>query len=453
MFRNLPLPARTATVRQEFQELLVVSLPILTSNLTTSLLGLVDTAMMGHYSVAGVAAVATGASLYAVLSNILMAAGMAHAVHAARRFGAGDAAGVGRSFSNTLVFAGLVSLVLVLVSYLVGPHVVRFFTHESGVQHDALQFLLIRSLALPFVMLGALFRMTFNANRETRLGMNAVFLVNTVNLLIGFPLVYGWGVFPEWGVTGSALGSLAADLSGTLFLGWLFYRKNYPQKIELKAARVGREELQAVRKVSGPSMLSSGMDYFSNLLLFVVMGALSTTHLAGGRIAFNVLLYLFMITSSLAAATQILCGRALGAREFGKLKGYHRRNQQLMLLLLGWLGVLLVLAPHMLVGIFTSFPDVQAATTVSMQLIGLSIPFMVWSSNNTALLRAHGKTSWDMYANLIGVWGLQLPISWYLATRLEWGLSGIFTGFALYWVLRAGITFWFVHRLEREGQA
>jgi Na+-driven multidrug efflux pump len=202
--------------------------------------------------------------------------------------------------------------------------------------------------------------------------------------------------------------------------------------------------------MSLPAMGSALFDYLANLLLFALVATVGAAHLAASRIAFNLDMMLFSIAMSLATGCQILVGRSWGAQELPRALHYLRLNRRLMLAVLCVIAVPLVVWPEGVMRLFTSFDDVQKAGANALRLIGLSAPFIAWACSNVSALRALGRTTADMYTNVLPVWVLQLPLGWICGAWLGWGLYGVYIGFIAYWISRAVLAQVLVRRAIHE---
>lgn len=106
--------------RKEFQELNRMAYPILLHYLLTSLFEILDQAIVGHYSVRGVAVVGIAASVvYGVTGALGMLSSAFHII-AAEKIGKQDERGFENAFAGSKILVILIGLTVVLVSILFG---------------------------------------------------------------------------------------------------------------------------------------------------------------------------------------------------------------------------------------------------------------------------------------------------------------------------------------------
>lgn len=427
------------TILSDYRQLLSLSIPILIASISSTLIGIIDTAMMGHFSVSGLAAVASGAAVFAIISNVIAAATMGYQVLAAKYFGAETPGRVGSSFWHSLLFIGGLAIASIVALFWTATWLAELTAQSPEVVIDAVGYLQVRSPSLVLLVLASLLTITFNADKQTHWGMYATFIAGGANILFDYPLIFGLGPIPALGAIGNGMGSTLAIGVEVICLIWVAFRQHIYQQLWPASLSVKWSEIVDTVRLSWPAMLSAALDYAANLIFFMMIGALGTVYLAAGRLAFNLDMIMFIITTSLAVGCQILVGRAWGAEDIGIAQRYRQRNQELMIVILGLLSLPLLIWPEAIMSLFTSFAEVKGASAGAVRIIGLAMPFMAWSYNNVAVLRALGRTKWDMYANVLPVWLVQLPVGW-LGFMAGWGINGVYFGFAAYWISRALMT-------------
>ncbi|WP_394578522.1 MATE family efflux transporter [Cytobacillus firmus] len=422
-----------------YWEILSLSLPILAGSMSTMLVGAIDTAMMGRYSVDGLAGVAAAAAVFSILANIVMGALTGHQVLAPKRFGAGTFDQVGVSFRHSLVFAGGMALLCVIILLAFSDSMMLLLTDSSNVLESGTSYLYARSPELLLMVPAMLIQSTFNADKQTKWAMYTMIIVALTNVIFNYPLIHGLGAIPALGATGSGIASVIARAAGLLFLVIVAYKKNLFKRIRPHMFRFQANEFNLVRKISFPSIFSGAFDYVANTFFFILMGLLGSAYLAGGRIAFNLIMIFFSIAMSLAMGCQILVGRSWGAQNMDMIRKYISRSRLLLTVILSLLALPLIVWPQGVASIFTSFTDVQEASTGAIRIIGFCAPILALACTNISALRGMGQTKMDMYTNLLPGYLLRLPVAWYLGIIVGLKLTGLYIGYIVYWLGRLTI--------------
>jgi putative MATE family efflux protein len=427
--------------RSPVRQIAALGLPFLLGAFSSSISGVIDTAMMGRYGSADLAAVSGASAIFDVFSGVVLASVAGHQILAARFAGREDPAGIRRSLRSSAGYSGTLAVALTLLCLCAGGWLTGLISDGHGdLRRIGADYLLTRGptllLLVPFSLLAA----TFNAYRRPRYATVASVVVNVVNILLDWLLIYGPGPLPRLGASGNGL---ATTISWLLGIGCLLVAARRFRLAELlrrpgPGGTVGFET--SVHRLSWPAIVSMGLDYASNALFFAIIGGLGEATLGGGRIAFQMMVLLYGVGTAFSSAARILIGRAAGAGRARDLPLLWRSTRLVLLPPAAVLTVALVAAPRPAALLFTSFPAVVTAAARAMPLIGVSVLLIAWTLGNVSVLRALGQTRWDMYGNLVAALCVQLPLSWLLARVAGFGVTGAFLGVVGYWLARAALT-------------
>jgi MATE family multidrug resistance protein len=208
--------------------------------------------------------------------------------------------------------------------------------------------------------------------------------------------------------------------------------------------RLEWEEVKQIIALGLPAMLSMLLDYLGMLVLLGLLGRLGSADLAAGRVAQSLRSLLFFWTASLGSSCQILLGRAWGSGSLDSVRILRKRYQPFITGCVALMGLPFVFAPGLLAMPYSPVEQVRNAAAGGILMVGFTAPLMGFAYTNVATLRALGKTKLDMYANILPVWLLQLPVAWFFGLHLGWGVQGVFMGAIAYWLGRSVVTQFFV---------
>lgn len=195
------------------RELLRLSLPLVASNLSIPLLGLVDTAVAGHLPHAtSLAAVATGSAVASVVLlglNFLRTGTTGLAAQAA---GADDFEETKLVFTRAAVLALGLATALVLLRTVIADGGVAIMQPPADTVPEANAYLRIRMLAAPFLLMNLALSGWFLGLGRPAVAVVIAVTVNLVNAALDLALV--WGL--DLGVPGLAWASVGGEAAGML---------------------------------------------------------------------------------------------------------------------------------------------------------------------------------------------------------------------------------------------
>lgn len=416
--------------------------------------GVVDTAMMGHFSAHGLAATSGASAVFDIFSNVVLATIVAHQILAARFAGRNDPPGIRESLRSSLIFSGGTAILLTLLCEVSGGWLTGLVTNDNpALRHIGASYLIARGPTLLLIVPFGLLAATFNAYKKPRYALVGGIVVSLVNLLLDWLLIYGPGPLPRLGATGNGL---ATTISWLLGIGYLLVAAKQFGLLELlKRPGPGTtvDFTTSIPKLSWPSILSAGLDYASMAIFFVILSRVGQNALGGGRIAFEMMILIFGVGSAFAAAGRILIGRSAGAQDLSGARTFWRQSQYFLIFPALLLGILLAIFPTFTAGLFSSFGPMTSAAAKVIPLVAICVPLMAWTLGNVSLLRAFGQTKWDMYGNLFAAIFIQLPVGYVLADVAHFGVAGAYVGVVCYWAARTAMTSVLAQRSYREETA
>jgi putative MATE family efflux protein len=431
------------------RQMAVLGAPLLLGALSSTMSGVIDTAMMGRFGTADLAAVSGASAVFDVFSAVVLASLVGHQILAARFAGRNDPPGLRRSLRQSALWCGGLALLLTLACELAGgPLTGLVGDNRAELTRIGAQYLATRGPTLLLLVPFGLLTATFNAYRRPRYAAAAGIAVNVVNLLLDWLLIDGPGPLPRLGATGNGLATTLAWLVGVGWLALAAHRFRLARTLRGPGPAEPAGFPTSIPRLAWPSIVSSGLDYASMAIFFAIVAGLGTSALAGGRIAFEVQVLVFGTGSAFAAAGRILIGRAIGAGEPARSRALWRTGRHVLLGPGVLVGLLLAVLAAPVSRLFTSAPSVVTQASHAMPLIGLCVPLMAWTLGNVSLIRALGHTRMDMYANLASAVCIQLPVGWLLAGPAGLGIPGAYAGLVAYWAARTLFTEIAARRLQ-----
>ncbi len=192
-----------------------LALPILLANVTTPLMGMVDTAIIGHLPDPSlIGAVAVGALIFSFLYWGLGFLRMGTTGFAAQAYGSGDRLELSASFCRPALLALLLGGLLIALQSPVGSLAFTLVAPSPAVRHAAEIYFDIRILSAPASLLAYVVVGWFIALQQTRWVLVYGLLTNLLNLGFSLGFVLGLG----WGIAGVAWGTVCAEVAALLII-------------------------------------------------------------------------------------------------------------------------------------------------------------------------------------------------------------------------------------------
>ena len=422
-----------------------LALPLILSNLTVPLMGMVDTAVIGRIPGAyNLAAVALGA---VVMNLVVWGFGFLRSATgglASQAFGAGDAS----TLKAVLLRSGLVALAatacIFLLAPLAFPASAALFAAEGELRAALHAYLAIRILGTPFILGGQVLTGWFLGRQETGVPLLIMLTANALNALLDVVLVLGLG----YGVAGAAVATVVGDMAG-LSVALLVLRRRWPT---LQAPLPTLGEITA--KAPLLRLLTLGRDIFLRTMAlqgaFLAFTALAAREGALVVAANAVLLNFFALQAhgldGFADAAEATAGRAIGEDSLEGLRDAIKAA----FVNAGFLALLLSLTfwtfGDAIVALLTTLPEVRAEAGRYLGFVALlpllSVAAFVWDGVFFGATR--GREIRNAMALAFAVF---LPLAFLLR---PWGNAGLWTALLGFLVLR-GLFLTFLYRQAGYG--
>ncbi|QDF68402.1 MATE family efflux transporter [Shewanella sp. SNU WT4] len=305
---------------QANRHLLALALPMILSNITVPLLGLVDTAVIGHlsnaYYLGGVALASTIITLIFWLLGFLR---MATTGLVAQAYGRQDNQ---QQFSLLLQAVSLALIFGLLIIALQQPILelaLGFSAASEQVIIYCQQYFYIRIWAAPFALLNLVLLGYLLGRQQPKAAMWQLIVANSANIILDLVLVLGF----DMGVKGAAIASVIAEIAGTTVAATMVIRQ-----LKLQSGFALKEQLCRLQLNGYQQLLSLNANIFIRSLclqaVFAFMtfkaASLGDTVLAANAILLNLLLLISYALDGIAYYAEAEGGRHFGRGDKAGLK-------------------------------------------------------------------------------------------------------------------------------------
>lgn len=300
------------------REIIALALPSIVSNITTPLLGLVDTAVTGHMgSAAYIGAIAVGAGMFSLVYWPMAFLRMGTSGITSQAYGSG--AETLTTLCRAAIAAIAVSLALILLSPILCTGLLAFMDADDTTTQLARTYFLIVVLGSPAVLCTYALTGWFLGMQDSRAPMWMSLVTNVSNIAISLTLVYYFGMKIE----GVAIGTLSAQWLGIIAgIVFLFAKiKGIGISTALKISEIlDRRQLRRFFTVNGDIFLRT-LCLAAVTLWFTHAGATNgPSTLAANALLMQLFILFSYFMDGFAFAGEAMAGKYFGAGNLDGLK-------------------------------------------------------------------------------------------------------------------------------------
>jgi len=387
----------------------------------------VDTFWLGRVGPVALAAASTAGFMMWLAQTLGDGAASGSGSVLARAVGEGDTGAAARAATAGQTLAVWGSALVSIAGLLSSHAIFAFMGTAPAVTADGLHYMWVILAGMPayflFVWLSAAFRAVGDAKTPLKL----LALAAAVNLVVDPLLIFGLGPLPALGVTGAALATvlswLVASAWGWVLLGGLGIR---PQPFAF--LRPPQFETWRALRVGLPLGLEGAFFSLIYILLTRVITSFGTPAVAALGIGHKLEVLNYFVCAGMGAAATTLVGQNLGAGDPRRAVRSAWRTLFLTCLPVGAVTALLVAFPETAIGVFSGDPDVVAAGTTYVLLVGVTQLFM---AAEVVLLGAFAGAQWTAVPAVIeiGLTAVRVPLAMWLVSQ-GWGVEAVWFAIA-----------------------
>ena len=314
------------------------------------------------------------------MSGGAMGGGVTSAV--ARALGARDDARASALALHALMIATCFGLTFMFVMLVFGRDLLTLLGGRGRVLNEAMSYVQIffAGALIPWFM--QTFASILRGTGNMKLPSALVFSSAAIQMTLGGALALGIGPFPQLGLRGIALGTLAAFCCSILVMGWFLMSGRSRVHLTLKGFRFRREMFLDILKVGAVSVFSPLQSVVTVTILTSMLARFGTEVLAGYGIGTRLEFMLSSIAFAIGVSATPMVGMAIGAGRIARARRVAWTAAVVSFVTLGLIGTLLSIFPDLWVSMFTDDPAVRDA---GRRYLHISSPMLGFIGLNMAL--------------------------------------------------------------------
>ncbi len=420
-----------------------IAAPMILSNISVPLLGMVDTGVTGHLDDAVyLAAVAVGATLFGVLYNGVNFLRMGTTGIAAQRFGANDADGLREALGQAVLVALAIAALLLLLQQPIGRGAIQIIAADTHIAQYAYEYFSIRIWSAPATLVNFALIGWFIGLQNARIPLFMMLVINLTNIFLDVLLV----VFLGMKVDGVAAASVIAEFSG-LAVGLYFVAvelRHHGGQWDL--ARLLQIEKYRVFFALNGHLFVRTLALMFTITFITAQGArLGGLVLAANAVLLNLQYLLSFALDGVAHAAEALVGKAIGASNRASLKQAVSITLKWSLLIAVGFTLLFAVGGGLYINMLTDLEDVRATTLQYLPWLIASPLISVWSFLYDGVFVGATRAREMRDIMLLSSFAVFVP-AWYLLQGL--GNHGLWFAFLIFMASRGiGMHYYFRSRV------
>ncbi len=406
----------------------LLAVPMILELVMESTFAVVDIFFVGKLGPTAVAAVGLTETYLFLLYSI--AGGLATAVTAivARRIGEKNFDGAGLAAVQSVFIGMLASVPFALAGIFYSKDLLLLMGADEQVIREGQNYTIWMLGGNAVIILLFVINGIFRGAGDAAIAMRVLWVANGINILLDPLLIFGWGPLPAMGVEGAAIATNIGRATGVAVQLYFLLKGGKHIRIKQQHMVWHAFTMLHILKTSLGGIGQSIIATSSWVFLMRILADVSSEAVAGSTITIRIMMFTLLPAWGLSNAAATLVGQNLGAGQPDRAELTVWKIGIYNMVFLIAISLVFFFFNEQLIMPFTNDKQVIAIGAEWLKILSYSYFVYGWWMVAVQAFNGAGDTQTPTKINLVFFWLMQIPLSWYLALRLNWEHSGVFWG-------------------------
>ncbi len=409
--------------------LIGMSLPLMVSMFVQALYNIVDGIYVAQISENALTATSLAFPAQMLMVSVALGTGAGVSSLLSRRLGAKDFKGANDCANNGLLLAAGAFIVFMLFGIFFSRSWIEMFTDDTELIQlgsDYLSICLTYSVGVFFAILG---ERLLQATGHAGLSMVSQLAGAIVNIVFDPILIFGRYGFPEMGIRGAAIATVAGQMTSMVLALVLNHLKNHEIQFSFKNMLPEWGTIKEIYRVGVPVMVLNALGSVMNVGMNKIIITFSSSAVAVFGAYYKLNSFIFMPVFGLVQGLVPIVGYNYGARRPDRIMRAVKLSiiAAVSIMIVGML--LFLIFPAQLLGLFKAGPEMLSIGTRALRIIGVTFPLAAIGIVMSNMFQGIGIGTVSLINSFLRQIIVLLPSAYILASTL--GLDYVWYSFVI----------------------
>ena len=405
--------------------------PIFIETLLVMTLGGVETFMLRRYSDNSVAAVGVVNQLMNLVFLLFEVISLGTSILCSQYIGAGRRDKVVQVVGISLMFNLLSGVILSSCLYFFADDMLLLMGLRPDLMSEGLPYMKIVGGFAFFQAISLSLSASLRSADKAKYPMYVSIVVNILNIIGNYTLIFGKFGMPALGVEGAAISTSVCRFVSVVILFVVLFKKHIPSFPKELFTPFPWVELKNLLKIGIPSAGEHFSYSLSQVVITYFINMISNQALATRSYVVNIVMFTYIFALSIAQGGAILIGHLVGMKKIKAAHAIGKRVMRLGVAMSVSLSLVTAIFGRHILGMLTTDPWI---ISTGATILWIEILLENGSAHNFCgvnSLRSAGDIYFPVLVGIVVMWGVQVVGSYVLGISLGWGLIAMWAVFAL----------------------
>jgi len=411
--------------KEAYKLSLNLALPAIAEMISVSIMGMINTAMVGKLGSYAVAAVGLTNQPRMLFMSVFFAMNVGVTAIVSRRKGQDNQESAKACVRQSLMIGTVLALIITVLAVISSQGLMLLAGAQEDTLAPATEYFRIIGMGFAFQALSMTICAAQRGIGNTQITMICNLTANVTNIVLCFVLIDGNLGFPQLGVNGAAIATFASYFVSFVLAFFSLFKKGSYLCISIKDDwKPDMPMIESITRIGLGSMLEQVALRIGFFIYARVVADLGTDNFAAHQIAMQLMNLSFTFGDGIAVATTSLVGQNLGSNRPDLSIMYGKVGQRIAFIIAMCLSVTSIVGRYFFSSLFSDDLTIINLTADVIIILAFILPVQTSHIVMSGSLRGAGDIQYVAMTMLITVAILRPLVSYALIYPLGLGLRG-----------------------------
>ncbi|MGG2066169.1 MATE family efflux transporter [Bacillus sp. S14(2024)] len=408
-------------------------IPLLLSNVLQSLGQLFGMVVVGRWlGINDLAAISAFFPLFFLLISFVIGIGSGSSILIGQAFGARNEERLKAIVGTTLTFTFVLGAILAVVGSMFAMDIMRLVGTPENIINISVHYARVLFISMPVLFLYFAYTTFMRGTGDSKTPFYFLIVSTGLNMALLPILIFGWLGLPKLGVYGAAYASVISTIVTFTILLVYLRKTKHPLQFDAtvrKYLRMDWDLLKLLLRLGIPASINMILVSLSEIAVISFVNRFGSDATAAYGVVNQVASYVQMPAVSLGITVSIFAAQSIGANQFDRLQKVIRAGLIMNYVIGGILISFIYLFSKEILALFLTS---QSTIDIAHSLIMITLwSYLIFGHAQIigATMRASGTVLWPTIFAVISIWGVEVPVAYFLSYHTSLGIKGIWIGY------------------------